>query len=80
VADRRANVREVHMTGPSDDPTDDVPDGRDLPRREPLGSPYAVPLGTLTAGAYVAVTDHVHVQPQEPAAAVPGPAVSGDID
>jgi hypothetical protein len=67
-------------TDPTGDP-DDVPDGRDLPRREPLGSPYAVPLGTLTAGAYVAVTDQVHVQPQEPGAAVSGPAATyGDTD
>lgn len=55
---------------PSGEPTDDLP--FDLPEQavphdrkkaQPLGSPYAIPLGTLVAGAYVGVTDQVQTQP-----------------
>ena len=68
---------------PIDDPADDGPeDDRAGLRREPLGSPYAVPLGTLTAGAYVAVTDQVQEQPQDVGGVLPGPATGayGDSD
>lgn len=47
----------------NDLPPDLVADGP--VRRQPAGSPYAVPLGTLTAGAYVAVTDQVQLQPDD---------------
>jgi hypothetical protein len=76
------NPLEVSMR-PIDDPADDeLDDGPDRPRREPLGSPYAVPLGTLTAGAYVAITDQVQEHPQDVAGALPGPVAGayGDSD
>ena len=66
---------------PIEDPLDDVPeDAPELLRRQPLGSPYAVPLGTLTGGAYVAVTDQVQEQPTDGGGIVSGPSVGGYAD
>lgn len=42
-------------------PPEDGPDGK--PARQPLGSPFAVPLSALVAGAYVGTADQVTVHP-----------------
>lgn len=49
------------LPGLVDSDEDDDEDGQRPP--QPAMSPYAVPLGTLVAGAYVGVSDQIQVQP-----------------
>lgn len=75
------------------DPVDELPEepllpGPDERARQPLGSPYAVPLSTLVAGAAVAAHDQVQLVPAVPADGMPadaglvalGPGGGGDSD